>query len=87
MNIKTLATLAAAIMTTSTSMAAFADTKCGAGSCGKKEKVAPEKTAADTPERKDAQCSKKESTAKGSEAGCSKKEVSCSKKDATCAKK
>ncbi len=81
MNIKSLATLAAAIVATSSWAAAPADTKCGAGTCGKKENVAPKNSGT-----KDAGCSKKDAgTTK--EASCSKKEASCSKKDAACAKK
>ena len=65
MNLKTVATLAAALIATSTAaVAGPADQKCGAGSCGKKE------TSASADKKgKDASCSKKE-------ASCSKKEGS-----------
>lgn len=79
MNIKPLATLAAAIIASSSWAAAPADSKCGAGTCGKKESSS---TAGD----KDAACSKKDASG-AKEAACSKKEASCSKKDAACSKK
>jgi hypothetical protein len=63
MNLKTLATLAAALISTSNlAVAAPNDQKCGAGSCGKKEASTP-----DDKKVKDASCSKKD-------ASCSKKE-------------
>lgn len=72
MNIKSIATLAAAIIASSAWAAAPADKKCGAGSCSKKEASAGAK--------KDASCSKKD-------ASCSKKDASCSKKETSDAKK
>lgn len=74
MNLKTLAAAAATIIATTAWAGTAADSKCGAGSCGKKETAT-----------KDASCSKKDK-----EASCSKKEASCSKKDekeASCSKK
>ena len=68
MNLKTIATLAATLVATSTWAAAPADQKCGAGSCGKKAVSA----SADKKEGKDGK--------DGKEASCSKKEASCSKK-------
>lgn len=63
MNLKTVATLAAALIASSTAaVAGPADQKCGAGSCGKKQSS----TSADKKD-KDAGCSKKE-------ASCAKKE-------------
>lgn len=82
MNLKSLATLAATIVATSAWAAAPADTKCGAGTCGKKENAAPKDKGT-----KDASCSKKEATSGQKDAACSKKEASCSKKDAACSKK
>lgn len=95
-SLKSLASLAAAVMATSAWAAAPADAKCGAGTCGKKEKVAPKPGAAG----KDAACSKHAPMAKDAgakdmpaketatkDAACSKKEAACSKKDAACAKK
>ena len=79
MNIKSIATLAAAIIASSAWAAAPADQKCGAGSCGKKESSAAGKDGAKDAQ-KDAACSKKE-------ASCSKKDASCSKKEASCSKK
>ena len=78
MKLKSLATLAATLIASSAWAAAPADTKCGAGTCGKKENTAP---------AKDANCSKKENATKGTEASCSKKEAACSKKEAACSKK
>ncbi|HEX5371983.1 MAG TPA: hypothetical protein VFW84_04555 [Aquabacterium sp.] len=77
MNLKSIATLAAALVATSAFAAGAPDKKCGAGTCGKKESAA--KKASDAAS-KEASCSKKE-------ASCSKKEASCSKKDASCSKK
>lgn len=77
MNLKSIATLAATLIASTTWAAAPADAKCGAGSCSKKERATS----------KEAGCSKKESTASPKDASCSKKEASCSKKDASCAKK
>ena len=82
MNLKSIATLAATLIATSTWAASPAETKCGAGTCGKKESSAPKDKAA-----KDAACSKKELADARKDAACSKKEASCSKKDASCAKK
>lgn len=82
MNIKSIATLALAIVASSTWAAAPADTKCGAGTCGKKESSAPKGASG-----KDSACSKKEAAESGKDAACSKKEASCSKKDAACSKK
>jgi len=79
MNLKTVATLAAAILATSAYAGTTPDKKCGAGSCSKKTHNAKH--------GKDASCSKKASDAscskKGAEASCSKKasDASCSKKD------
>jgi len=64
MNIKTIATLAAALVAGSAFAASPADAKCGAGTCGKKET---------TTDGKDSACSKKDTA-------CSKKESSCAKK-------
>lgn len=91
MNIKSIATLAAAVLATSAWAGTPAEKKCGAGSCSKKVRVASATQAAPAadPASKEASCSKKE-------ASCSKKadpmpESSCSKKepakDASCSKK
>lgn len=82
MNLKTLATVAATIVASSTWAATPADTKCGAGTCGKKEQTASRASAA-----KEASCSKKEDSSTTKDASCAKKEASCSKKDASCSKK
>jgi len=84
MNLKTLATLAAAAIASSAWAAAPTDSKCGAGTCGKKEtsakKGSPAAAKASDAGTKDASCAKKD-------AGCAKKEASCAKKDASCSKK
>ncbi len=83
MNLKSIATIAAAVIASSAWAAAPAEKKCGAGSCSKKElanKAAHAASAASGAEGKEASCSKKD-------ASCSKKEASCSKKEATCSKK
>jgi hypothetical protein len=87
MNLKSIATLAAAVIASSAWAAAPAETKCGAGTCGKKESASKKaghaaSGASGTSKAgmKDASCSKKD-------ASCSKKEASCSKKDAGCSKK
>ncbi len=72
MNLKSIATLAATLVATST-FAAGTDAKCGAGSCSKKETV-----------QKDANCSKKESSCSKKDASCSKKDEG---KEAACSKK
>lgn len=75
-NIQSIATLAASLIAASAFAAGEApDTKCGAGSCGKK--TATDKKPA---QGKDAACSKKD-------ASCSKKDAACGKKDAACSKK
>jgi hypothetical protein len=79
MSIRSLAALALTVIASSAAVAGPADSKCGAGSCGKKTKSVPEAAG------KDAACSKKDSSAK--EASCSKKDASCSKKEAACSKK
>ena len=71
MNIKTLTTLAAAVLATSAWAAGTQDSKCGAGSCGKKESSSTH----------DAGCSKKDGGCSKKDAGCSKKDGGCSKKD------
>lgn len=76
MNLKTIATLAAAVVASSAWAAGPADQKCGAGTCGKKEVSCKKGEPCDT-QGKEAM----------KEASCSKKEASCSKKEATCAKK
>lgn len=77
MNLKSIATLAAALVAGTSAFAAGTDAKCGAGSCSKKQIV-----------QKEANCSKKD---EGKETACSKKEANCSKKDegkdASCSKK
>ncbi|WP_374320200.1 hypothetical protein [Aquabacterium sp.] len=83
MNIKTIATIASALIASSAAMAGTtADRKCGAGSCSKKEVSAKAASAAQPASEaaRDASCAKKE-------ASCSKKEASCSKKEASCSKK
>ena len=70
MNIKTLTTLAAAVLATSAWAAGSQDSKCGAGGCGKKESST-----------KEAKCSKKDGGCSKKDAGCSKKDGGCSKKD------
>lgn len=70
MNLKTIATLAAAVVASSAWAAAPADQKCGAGTCGKKESSCKKGENCDA---KEAACSKKE-------ASCSKKEAGCAKK-------
>ncbi|HRH16752.1 MAG TPA: hypothetical protein PKV17_03965 [Aquabacterium sp.] len=84
MNLKSIATLAAAVIASSAWAAAPTETKCGAGTCGKKEsaskKAGHAASGASSAGMKDASCSKKD-------ASCSKKEASCSKKDASCSKK
>lgn len=64
MNLKSIATLAAAIVTSTAWAAGTADQKCGASSCGKKE----------------ASCKPGTENCTTKEAACSKKEASCSKK-------
>jgi len=64
MNIKTLTTLAAAVLATSAWAAGSQDSKCGAGSCGKKESSSTQ----------DASCSKKDAGCSKKDGGCSKKE-------------
>jgi len=82
MDIKHLAALAGAIIASSSWAAGPADAKCGAGTCGKKEKSAPKDAST-----KDAACSKKDAEADKKEAACAKKDAACAKKDAACAKK
>jgi hypothetical protein len=74
LNLRTIATIAAALVASSTWAAGGAEQKCGAGTCGKKESTCKPGT------KCDASCSKKDS-------GCSKKDAACSKKDAACSKK
>lgn len=62
MHLKTLTTLAAALIASTSWAAAPSDAKCGAGSCSKKEASANKKGA------KEASCSKKD-------AGCAKKDT------------
>jgi len=85
MNIKTIATVAAALIASS----AWADTnnehKCGAGTCGKKHSSCKKNEKCDAADgtagtTKDASCGKKD-------AACGKKDASCGKKDAACGKK
>jgi hypothetical protein len=64
MNLKTLATLAAAIVTSTAWAASPAEQKCGAGTCGKKE----------------ASCKPGTEKCPSKEAACSKKDASCAKK-------
>jgi hypothetical protein len=74
--IKSIATLAASLLAASAFAAGEApDTKCGAGSCGKKTSTDKKPAHA-----KDAACSKKD-------AACGKKDAACSKKDAASSKK
>jgi len=70
MKLKTLTTLAAAVLATSAWAAGSQDSKCGAGTCGKKESST-----------KDATCSKKDGGCSKKDAACSKKDGGCSKKD------
>ncbi len=63
MNIKTIATLAAALIASSAWADSHADRKCGAGTCGKKEGSS----------KKDAACSKKDGACSKKDAACSKK--------------
>ena len=81
LNIKSVATIAAALIASSVWAAGAAEQKCGAGTCGKKEATC--KPGAQCA----ASCSKKESSCSKKESSCSKKESSCSKKDAACSKK
>ena len=74
LNIKSVATIAAALIASSDWAAGAAEQKCGAGTCGKKE------TTCKPGAQCDASCSKKDSA-------CSKKDAACSKKDAACSKK
>lgn len=90
MNIKTLATLAATVIASSAWAGNHgADSKCGAGTCGKKETSTPKDKDAGM---KDASCGKK-GDAGMKDASCSKKDASCGKKDdagkkdASCSKK
>jgi hypothetical protein len=77
MNLKTLATLAAAAIASSAWAAGSTDSKCGAGTCGKKETAA----------KKAQPAASKASEAGKKDASCAKKDASCSKKDAACSKK
>lgn len=74
LNIKSVATIAAALIASSAWAEGAAEQKCGAGTCGKKE------TTCKPGAQCDASCSKKDSA-------CSKKDAACSKKDAACSKK
>jgi len=74
LNIKSVETIAAALIASSAWAAGAAEQKCGAGTCGKKE------TTCKPGAQCDASCSKKDSA-------CSKKDAACSKKDAACSKK
>ena len=74
LNIKSVATIAAALIASSAWAAGAAEQKCGAGTCGKKE------TTCKPGAQCDASCSKKDRA-------CSKKDAACSKKDAACSKK
>ena len=74
LNIKSVATIAAALIASSAWAAGAAEQKCGAGTCGKKE------TTCKAGAQCDASCSKKDSA-------CSKKDAACSKKDAACSMK
>lgn len=67
LNIKSVATIAAALIASSAWAAGAAEQKCGAGTCGKKE------TTCKPGAQCDASCSKKD-------AACSKKDAACSKK-------
>ncbi len=83
MNVKTLATLAAAAIASSAWAAPSSDRKCGAGTCGKKE-VSATKGGSAAPQtgeavKKDASCAKKDAPQK-KDAACAKKDASCSKK-------
>lgn len=81
MSLKAITTLAAAVIASSAWAAGAAETKCGAGTCGKKEASSP----------KDASCSKQ--GAAGEMNSADHKEAACSKKDgmdgkdAACSKK
>ena len=74
LNIKSVATIAAALIASSAWAAGAAEQKGGAVTCGKKDRTC--KPGAQC----DASCSKKDSA-------CSKKDAACSKKDAACSKK
>jgi len=85
MNIRSAAVLALSVLASAATLPAHAaDSKCGAGSCGKK-------SATDTKDascsKKDGACSKKEASCAKSDAACSKKDSACSKKEGSCAKK
>lgn len=71
MNLKTLTALAATVLATSAWAAGSQESKCGAGSCGKKESSSTQ----------DASCSKKDGGCSKKDAGCSKKDGGCSKKE------
>ncbi len=90
MNIKTIAALAATVIASSAWAGHHgADSKCGAGTCGKKEMGAKNEKDAGM---KDASCGKKGDAGK-KDASCGKKDASCGKKDdagkkdASCSKK
>jgi len=93
MSIRTLAALALTVIASSAVAAEPAESKCGAGSCSKKnlhKATAPQASCSKKEAAgKDASCSKKDAATPGAakEASCSKKEASCSKKDASCSKK
>ena len=82
MNIKTLATLAAAVIATSAYAGHHEEAKCGAGSCGKKEM-------SDKKKAKGAKAAASGASAAEHSCGKKDKEASCGKKDkeATCGKK
>lgn len=78
MNVKTIATIAAALIASSAWADTHAERKCGAGTCGKKESSC----------KKNEKCDGAEGGgATTKEASCGKKEASCGKKDASCGKK
>ena len=78
MNIKTIATVAAALIASSAWADSHGDRKCGAGTCGKKESSC----------KKNEKCERTEGAGGTTkEASCGKKEASCGKKDAACSKK
>ncbi len=74
LNIKSVATIAAALIASSAWAAGAAEQKCGAGTCGKKE------TTCKPGAQCDASCSKKDSAGSKKDAACSKKDAACSKK-------
>lgn len=76
MNLKSIATLAAALIASSAWAAEPAEKKCGAGTCGKKEVTSKKAT----------KVAAKGGKASVKEASCAKKDASCAKKEAPVSK-